>query len=571
MSFGDLGSISETNKMWEETVDAIKGLFPWPVVAFIPLVFVVLSPSAVSAAQEFTVYRMQQYDLQSKGYGCRNSLVNMEARVLSSSSSLARKCVVAHARDLTYEKYLDAVERAMGALLIILPQDATGGGLENFMELEKGLMEEQTNVPVYFTHSSENLESLVNDVQRSTSDDVGSALEALLSSATSVGYQLVTNGGQSKPQLDHSVINIQGYLPGMGKVDQLPTIAIVAHYDSYGIAPYLSYGANSDASGVVAVVELSRILSKLYSNSRTHPKHNILFLLSGGGKFNYQGTKRWIEDSLDNPSTSDDVTSLLGSVNIVLCLDSLGSRDGNLHMHVSKPPREGSRSHDMFMQLKKASELMGNKNMSMVHKKIKLSADTLAWEHERFSIRKLPAVTLSSFDRHDGNARFSVLDQRNTVDDQILVQNIKILNEAVMRYIYDIKNEVDSPISNGEFGVHKEHVSAWLDYLTSEPRPEQDMHEKHPLVLALEATLQKHIMSVEKVVFRADKRDPEFVLYDGLMRKMSASIVRSAVFDLYLSILITGYVTTVYFLVLKFSYLKLIAVRISNFRKIKTA
>lgn len=61
--------------MWEETVDAVKSMFPWPVVVFIPLVFVVLSPSAVSAAQEFKVYRMQQYDLQSKGYGeCANDV-----------------------------------------------------------------------------------------------------------------------------------------------------------------------------------------------------------------------------------------------------------------------------------------------------------------------------------------------------------------------------------------------------------------------------------------------------------------------------------------------------------------
>ncbi len=28
-------------------------------------------------------------------------------------------------------------------------------------------------------------------------------------------------------------------------------------------------------------------------------RYNLLFLLSGGGKFNYQGTKRWIEDQLD--------------------------------------------------------------------------------------------------------------------------------------------------------------------------------------------------------------------------------------------------------------------------------
>lgn len=45
-------------------------------------------------------------------------------------------------------------------------------------------------------------------------------------------------------------------------------------------------------------------------------------------------------------------------------------------------------------------------------------------------------------------------------------------------------------------------------------------------------------------------RDPEFVLYDGLQRKMSASMVRSAVFDLYLSIMVAGYVTALYFTVL---------------------
>lgn len=29
-------------------------------------------------------------------------------------------------------------------------------------------------------------------------------------------------------------------------------------------------------------------------------RYNLLFFASGGGKFNYQGTKRWLEDSLDH-------------------------------------------------------------------------------------------------------------------------------------------------------------------------------------------------------------------------------------------------------------------------------
>lgn len=33
--------------------------------------------------------------------------------------------------------------------------------------------------------------------------------------------------------------------------------------------------------------------------------------------------------------------------------------------------------------------------VSLVHKKIRLSEDLLAWEHEKFSLQKVPAATIS--------------------------------------------------------------------------------------------------------------------------------------------------------------------------------
>lgn len=37
------------------------------------------------------------------------------------------------------------------------------------------------------------------------------------------------------------------------------------------------------------------------ANARSSPaRYNLLFFASGGGKFNYQGTKRWLEDNLDH-------------------------------------------------------------------------------------------------------------------------------------------------------------------------------------------------------------------------------------------------------------------------------
>ena len=43
--------------------------------------------------------------------------------------------------------------------------------------------------------------------------------------------------------------------------------------------------------------------------------------------------------------------------------------------------------------------------VKMVHKKISLKDDFLAWEHERVSIRRLPGFTLSALPNHKVSRR----------------------------------------------------------------------------------------------------------------------------------------------------------------------
>lgn len=51
-------------------------------------------------------------------------------------------------------------------------------------------------------------------------------------------------------------------------------------------------GSDSNGSGVVALLEIARLFSLLYSNPKTRGRYNLLFGLTSGGPYNYNGTHK---------------------------------------------------------------------------------------------------------------------------------------------------------------------------------------------------------------------------------------------------------------------------------------
>ncbi|XP_078681342.1 BOS complex subunit NCLN-like [Branchiostoma floridae x Branchiostoma belcheri] len=539
-----------------EVFDIFRGVFPISFLLFVPAVLIIVSPDPVEAAHEFSVYRMQQFDLQGTSYGCRNAIVNMEARSLG-ASMLTRRCVVTRLADLTVDKFKDLVDQSAGAVLVLLPNDLSTvpkESLEEFIELEHDLMDQDVNTPVYFAVEDNTLTKIYAAIQDgSNTDKAATATEALLHAASANGFQMVTTATQATPIKDAQITSIQGKLSGLGIEEHLPTVAIVAHYDTFGIAPHLSYGADSNGSGMVALLELARLFSKLYDNPKTHPKFNLLFLLSGGGKFNYQGTKRWIEDNLDHTDGS-----LLSEVSFVLCLDSVGSGDG-LFLHVSKPPKEGSALHSFLEELKTVLEAQFSAvNFTMVHKKINLAEDLLAWEHERFSIRRLPAASLSHFPTHRAMERQSITDQKFQVDTGVLTRNIRVLAEALARHIYNLTakgHDGSMEIFQDGLNLHPKSIEAWLNLVTSQPRAAQLIGKDHTLLSTMEQAMNGYLKDVRRLTFKPDKRDPEFVFYSAMQTTMNAYNVKPAVFDLFLAVGIAVYLGLVYVAIINFHFL----------------
>lgn len=107
-------------------------------------------------------------------------------------------------------------------------------------------------------------------------------------------------------------------------------------------------------------------------------------------------------------------------------------------MHVSKPPKEGTPSSIFFKDLKSSSDKYPTVTVDGVHKKINLADELLAWEHERFSIRRLPAFTLSSVKSHRDLSRSTILDTKGSIDIDRLAKHTHVIAEAIAKHVYNL-------------------------------------------------------------------------------------------------------------------------------------
>jgi len=348
---------------------------------------------------------------------------------------LNRKCVIIRWSALSSEKFLDIIHRGAGAIVVLLPRER-GGVDEEWYSLEHDLLSSEVPIPVYFALEGPELVEIHERISESTERDKHSSVAGMLISTLSdYGYQMVTDE-QKEPEVvkEANIVTMMGKLTGQGLEQRLPTIVLVAHYDAMGLATSLARGVDSNGSGVAALLEVARLFSRLYSDPKHRPKYNLLFVLSGGGKLNYFGTKGFLEEQLEDPDNS-----LLPDADYTLCLDSLASQQSKLFLHVSKPPREGTRAFHLLQALNQSAKLVHpDFHVSLVHKKIRLSEDLLAWEHERFSLKKLSAATLSALQSPKDLRRNSMFVDRSDVDVDVLVRNVRIIVEGLARHMYNL-------------------------------------------------------------------------------------------------------------------------------------
>ncbi|KAL8263225.1 hypothetical protein R6Q59_024574 [Mikania micrantha] len=469
-------------------------------------------------------YRLIQYDISGAPFGSRAASLNhhVGSSLSVHGSDLSRTVVMLYLRELDETFIREYIEQGkpLGGLLIVLPQAFSYDIYQTLVfcvftkekkqlaDLEQKLIHRAIQYPVYFAFECKDLAFVLADIRKN--DAFGQP-----ATATIGRHKLMVTSTAPKQIASPTIINIQGWLPGM-KTDQdssqLPTIAILASYDTFGAAPAISVGSDSNGSGVVALLEIARLFSILYSNPNTRGSYNILFGLTSGGPYNYYGTEKWLRSFNQ---------SLRESIDYAICLNSLSSAKNELWLHVSKPP-----GNAYVKTIFKATEEFGLK-VGLKYKRINVSDSRVAWEHEQFSWSGVTAATLSrlsdapNFLENTGG----ISDKRKFINEEAVVQSIKLVSESLARHIY---------------GKDGKNISIFAD--------------KTSLAISPTYELADHVVEVK---LQHNVIDDMFTFYDSTVNTLRIYQVAYVTFDLLLLLVISLYLTAI------FSFL-LIATRFSG-------
>lgn len=482
------------------------------------LALLFLNVIIVEAEMTFTAHRYIQYDKGGKPLGSRKATINHVVAQGEKVGDLNRNVALVRMENLTLGLVEEIKARNAPALLVILPRDLTTINpevLEDWKEIEQSLLKQELNMAIWFAFDCEEIQNIVQVLDEA--DD---------------RYHL--SGSSNPRQIGRvSLTNFLGSIRSKGNVnspkDRLKNILIVANYDSYAGVPTLAFGANDNGSGLVALLQLASIFNRFYTTTETHGSYNFMFLITGAGRFNFQGTRSWLQNA-------DATTSgVLENIDFVLCLDRLGV--GNkLHLHV---PKTSNSKFDTAFNVFRSTAKKFNIPFQINNNKRPSTGGISEWQHELLARKPIFAATLSAESEPNIlHSKSTLFDRAELVDVDILVRNIKFIAEVLCRVAYGHQDEENMEVLTGQYEVNEEFVKHWIDYFGRTPRMSPYISGT-TLQETLNDVLSKYTQDVMKHEFKFDMSFTKF--YSSQSVELSAYRVKTLWFDLTLSITIFLY------------------------------
>ena len=459
-----------------------------------------------------------------------------------------RKIALVGLNEITKLSEIEALVKSnANAILFIVPKGPYTKLFNELISKIQAYLSQQTiYLPVYFAYETEDLKNIYSQLKEeyekeqrgekkpSNSNNRKTLLEYMNIKETYRHFSLSIKEPKLKKKLN--LENIYGFLEAPSQTGTPnPIIAIVSHYDSLGVISDLPQGLDSNGSGITILLELIRILSKLYENYESMIKYDILFVLTSAGNENFKGTDTFL-NNLD-PSVSENIQ-------YVLCLDSLGTLgdDNNLYLHLSRFPREYEVTPNKLYNIFNITAKNMGIELNYVKKKVFLAENFVPWEHEQFSKRKIISATLSSLE-----APYENIFTRNLLTDvdmnlERVQKNIKFIAESLLKFLFDYDNDKYNIFKDDDTLVDSKNVETMCNYLKKTPR--------FPLSIERGSKFNNDIYSYFSSYLQRTKRDSfefnDMNFYENNSGEIKVYMVKSKIIDLYLLFAILIYLFAIF-------------------------
>ena len=459
-----------------------------------------------------------------------------------------RKIALVGLNEITKLSEIEALVKSnANAILFIVPRGPYPKLFKELVSKIQAFLSQQTiYLPVYFAYENDELRSLYNQLKEDyekeqrgekkpqSNTNRKTFMEYINIKETYLHFSLNIKEPKLKKKLN--LENMYGFLEAPSQTGTPnPIIAIVAHYDSLGVISDLPQGIDSNGSGIIILLELIRILSKLYENYESMLKYDILFVLTSAGNENFKGTDIFL-NNLD-PSVSENLQ-------YVLCLDSLGAlgEDNNLYLHLSRYPREYEVTPNKLYNIFNLTSKNMGIELNYVKKKVFLTEDFVPWEHEQFSKRKIISATLSNLDTPYENifTRNLLTDVDMNLDRVKL--NIKFIAESLLKFLFDFDNTKYNIFKEDETLVDEKNVETMSNYLKKTSR--------FPLSIERGSKFNNDLFNYFSSYLQRTKRDSfefnDYNFYENNSGDIKVYIVKSKIIDLYLLLAIFVYLLGIF-------------------------
>ena len=292
---------------------------------------------------------------------------------------------------------------------------------------------------------------------------------------------------------------------------------------------------NSNGSGIIALLELIRIISKIYENYESVIKYDILFALTSAGNINFQGTETFLNNL--EPSISENLQ-------YVLCLDSIASLNEteNLFLHLSRFPREYEMTPNKLYALFNSTAKNMDIKLNYVKKKVFLTENYVPWEHEQFSKRKIISATLSTLNSPPEN-----IFNRNLFTDidmnlKTLEKNIKFVAESILEFLFDYDNNNFTILKDDDTLIDVKNLQTMNNYLKKTSRFPLSIERGSKINNDLFNFFNSYLQRVKRESFEIN----EIKFYENNSGDIKIYEVKSKIIDLYLLLGIIIYLLVIH-------------------------